>query len=211
MSWTATANKSDGKGGGFEKAPPGTHPAVLVGIIDLGHQWQDPYGGEGDGRWEHRLYYVYELVTKKKSAQAANHLIAIDLKLSMHEKAKMRLWVEARTGRKIADGTQYDVSLELGQPCLLQVVEKNGYPRIGGVMGIPDGLPVPPPLTKPVGWELDPAAVGSIPDWVPYLYGQPIREVVRNCREIRGDRRAQVAGSAATEEGEDLPMDKIPF
>ena len=50
MSWTATANKSDGKGGGFEKAPPGTHPAVLVGIIDLGHQWQDPYGGEGEGR-----------------------------------------------------------------------------------------------------------------------------------------------------------------
>lgn len=208
MSWTATANKSDGKGGGFEKAPPGTHPAVLVGIIDLGHQWQDPYGGEGEGRWEHRLYYVYELVTKKKTAQAANHLIAIDLKLSMHEKAKMRLWVEARTGKKIPDGTQYDVSQELGQPCLLQVVEKNGYPKIGGVMGIPDGLPVPAPLTKPTAWRYDADNLDAIPDWVPFLYGQPIREVVRNSREIKGERKRQPEPAVVGADGGDQT---IPF
>lgn len=191
MSWTATANKSDGKGGGFEKAPPGNHPAVLVGMIDLGHQWQDPYGGEGEGKWEHRLYYVFELVTKKKTAQDANHLIAIDLKLSMHEKAKMRQWVESRTGQKIKDGESYDVAKELGQPCLLQVVEKNGYPKIAGLMGVPEGLPVPTPKTTPTAWKFDAEKVADIPDWVPYLYGQSIQEVVRNSREVKGDRKRQ--------------------
>lgn len=209
MSWTATANKSDGKGGGFEKAPPGNHPAVLVGMIDLGNQWQDPYGGEGEGRWEHRLYYVFELVTKKRASVAGNHLIAIDLKLSMHEKAKMRQWVESRTGVKIKDGEQYDVSKELGQPCLLQVVEKNGYPRIAGLMGIPEGLPVPPAMTKPVAWKLDANNIDAIPEWVPFLYGQSIKEVVRNCKEIKGDRKAQPAAPPAGEPH--LPADNVPF
>jgi hypothetical protein len=206
MAWSAMANRSDGKGGGFERAPAGTHPAVLVGIIDLGQQWQDPFGGEGEGRWEHRLYYVYELVTKKRAGMAGNHLIAIDLKLSMHEKAKMRQWVEARTGKKIPDGTAYDVSEELGKPCLLQVLEKNGYPKIGGVMGIPDGLNVPAPVTTPTAWKLDPAKVDAIPDWVPYLYGQSIKDVIRNCKEIKGDRKAQAKPEADdTDTDADIP------
>lgn len=217
MSFTATANKSDG--GGFEKAPAGTHPAVLVGIIDLGEQWVEPFGnGKGDNgkeqkaTWKRQLYYVYELVTKKKAGAGGNHLIAIDLNFSMNEKAKMRKWVEARTGKKIPDGTDYDVMNELGQPVLLTVELKGDFPRISGVTGVPEGYTVPAPHVKPVAWKADPAKLAEIPSWVPYLYGRKIADVVRECRAIKGERREQpkreAVGAGAGDDGEDK---EIPF
>ena len=199
MSFTATANKSDGNSGGFEKAPAGTHPAVLVAIIDLGEQWIEPFGSSkpGDGqkaevaKWKRQLYYVYELVTKKRTSGPGNHLIAIDLNFSMNEKAKMRKWVEARTGKKIPDGTEYDVTQELGQPVLLTVEMKGDYPRIGGVTGVPEGYNVPAPHVKPVAWVLDVNKIGDIPPWVPYLYGRKIADVVRESRQVKGERKVQ--------------------
>jgi len=111
--WTTTASK--GNGGPVEKAPPGTHPAVLVALIDLGNQWQSAFSPGEAGKYQHRLYWVYELPMEKK-ANGESHLIAIDLTWSLNEKAKMRQFIESRLGRKIAEGEKYDVSAELGQP-----------------------------------------------------------------------------------------------
>lgn len=209
--FTATASKGEG---GFEKAPPGNHPAVLVGIIDLGEQWEEPFSAKPDengkvqkAKWVRKLYYVYELVTKSRAGAWGNHLIAIDLTFSMHERAKMRKWVEARTGKTIPDNTDYDVMQELGQPVLLNVKEKNGYPRIEGVSGVPDGLVVPAPRVTPVAWQVDPAKLGEVPSWVPYLYGRKITDVIRDCRRIKGERPAQpqreAAGAGAGDDGVD--------
>lgn len=221
MSWTATANKSEG--GGYEKAPAGNHPAVLVGLIDLGEQWKEPFSAAPDpktgkvpkAKWQRQVYYVYELVTKKRTNMDANHLIAIDLTFSMHEKSKMRLWAEARTGRAIPDGAVYDITQELGQPVLLNVKMKGDWPKIEGVSGVPDGFPVPDPKTKPVAWKLDPAKLDEIPAWVPYLYGEKIADVVRRSKQIAGDRKtetrepvgSQVGGEQyATAAEQDIPF-----
>lgn len=217
MSFTATASKGEG---GFEKAPPGNHPAVLVGIIDLGEQWEEPFNSKPDptsgkvqkAKWVRKVYYVYELVTKKRAGMAGNHLIAIDLTFSMNEKAKLRKWVEARLGKTLPDGAEYDVTQELGQPVLLNVKEKNGYPRIDGVSGVPEGLSVPAPHFKPAAWVLDPAKLSEVPGWVPYLYGRKITDVIRDSRQIKGERKAQPepvgAGVGADDDGEDK---EIPF
>lgn len=219
MSFTATANKNSE--GGFEKAPPGNHPAVLVGIIDLGDQWDEPFSTKPDpktgkvqkARWIHRLYWVYELVTKKRAGMAGNHLIAIDLTFSMNEMAKMRKFVEARTAKTIPDGTDYDVMEELGKPVLLSVKMKGDYPRIEGVAAIPDGFQVPEPLTKPVAWKLDPAKVGEVPDWVPYLYGRKITDVIRDSRQIKGERKPQQPQQPQpnTTSGDDAEPEDTPF
>jgi hypothetical protein len=214
MSFTATASKSSE--GGFEKAPPGNHPAVLVGIIDLGDQWDEPFSTKPDpktgkvqkAKWVHRLYWVYELVTKKKQGMPGNHLIAIDLTFSMNEMAKMRKWVEARTAKTIPDGTSYDVMEELGKPVLLSVKMKGDYPKIEGVGAVPDGYPIPEPLTKPTAWKMDPAKLDEVPAWVPYLYGRKITDVIRDSRQIKGERKAQepqreTAGVGAGDDGED--------
>lgn len=216
--FSATANKSEG-GGGFEKAPAGTHPAVLVGIFDLGEQWVEPFSTKPDengkvqkAKWQRQLYYVYELTTKKRAGMSGNHLIAIDLTFSMNERAKMRQWVEARTGEKIPDGADYDVAKELGQPVLLTVEKKGDFPKIKGVTGIPEGYTVPPPLTKPVAWRMDPSKLDDVPAWVPYLYGRKITDVMRECRQIKGERKAQPEREAASVgAGEEDEDQQIPF
>lgn len=183
MAWAMKASKSNGEGG-FEKAPPGNHPARLVAMIDLGTHWQDGYQGAA-GKHQHRLYFVYELVTKKMSGKVdTNHVIAIDLTLSMNEKAKMRKWVESRLGRKLADNEVYDIADELGQPVLLNVQMKGEYPKIEGVGAVPDGFQVPDPQNKPVAWQLgdDPAA---LPSWLPYLYGRAIPDVIADSEEMK--------------------------
>lgn len=185
--WTQKASK--GNGGGFEKAPAGNHPAVLVAVIDMGHQWQDGFQG-APGKYQHRAYFVWELVCEKMAGMKdKNHVIALDLTISLNEKAKLRKWIEARTGKAIPDGVDYDISQELGQPCLLGVVMKGDYPKVDSVSGVPKGMKVDAPQNKPVAITLDDFKSGkaSIPEFVPWLYGEALVDVINRCKEIAGD------------------------
>jgi hypothetical protein len=138
--WSMTASK--GNGGPIEKAPAGTHPAVLVALIDLGTQWQPAFSPGEAGKYQHRLYWVYELPMEKK-ANGESHVIAIDLTWSLNEKAKMRQFIESRLGRKIAEGEKYDVSAELGQAVFLSVMANDkGYPKITNVSALPKSFTV---------------------------------------------------------------------
>src|ERR1700722_9951352 len=149
--WKATANKGNG-GGYYEKAPAGNHPAVLVGIFDMGTQRNEFQGKES---WQHRLYFVWELVTKKMTGTTGrNHHIGLDLTFSLNEKAKLRKLIEARTGKSIPDGQEYEITNELGKPCLLNVVMNKDYPKIEGMAGAPDGIPFPAAQTTPVAMSL---------------------------------------------------------
>jgi len=191
MSWVAKTTSGQGA---YEKPPTGNHPAVLVAIIDLGRQWQEPFDKAEPGKFQHRLYFVYELVTKKMTGKVnENHTVAVDLTFSMHEKATMRKYIESRLGKKIVTD-QYDVTQELGQAVLLSVVEnKNGYPKIGGVSAVPDGLPVPPALNKVLAWKLG-DSFAAIPPWLPYLYGRAIPEVIRDSEEYKSGTVSERAG-----------------
>jgi hypothetical protein len=216
--WTATAKK--GGEGAFEKAPPGNHPAVLVAIIDMGTQWQEGYQG-APGKWQRRAYFVWELVLEKRAEGGGNHVIALDLNVSLNDKAKLRKWIEARTGKAIPDGVEYDVSQELGQPCLLGVVMKGDFPKVDSVSGVPKGMAVAEPGHKPVLISLDEFRAGAkIPDWVPYLYGEPLADVIKRCKEIGGlqgkgegestGRRAAVGGDPTTPVRTAQPADAPP-
>lgn len=203
--WTLTASKGVGEGG-FEKAPPGNHPAVLVAVIDLGTQTIDGFQG-APAKDQHRAFFVWELVHEKKAGTNLNHVIAIDLTLSFNEKAKLRKWVEARTGKPIPDGQDFDVTKELGQSCLLNVIANNkGYPRIEGVSAVPKGMMVPAPQNKPIAISLAEFRDGAeIPGWIPYLYGQPISSVIRGCKEFQGTAHAMEQGPKPTQQVEQQP------
>lgn len=178
--------------GGTEKAPAGNHPAILVAIIEMGTQQQEY---QGEQKWQERAYFVWELVTEKMSGtKDRNHVIALDLTVSLNEKAKLRKFIEARTGQKIAEGAEVDVTTELGQKCLLGVVlNKKGYPVVDTVSAVPKGLPFPDPQHKPAVITLEDYRSGkaTIPDWVPYLYGEPLADVIARCKEIAGDPAAK--------------------
>lgn len=180
--WAMTATKSGGEGG-FEKAPPGNHPAVMVAIVDMGTQTVDGYQG-APAKDQHRAYLVWELVGEPAAGTSRNHTIGIDMNLSLNEKAKLRKWVEAWTGKPIGDGGGFDISTLLGKSCLLNVIEKNGYPKVDGVGAVPKGMAVPSAQNKPVAYTLGDLMGGATPpDWLPYLFGRPILDHVRESKE----------------------------
>jgi hypothetical protein len=184
--WKQTASK--GGEGSFEKAPPGNHLAVCVALVDMGTQTVKAFNPGDKDKDQHRGYFVWELVGEKK-ADGTNHLLGLDLNLSMNDKAKLRKWVESRIGRRLAEGEVYDILAEVGAPCLLNVVEKNGYPKIEGVSAVPEGFTVPAPQNKPLAWNITTAMDAKridLPTWLPYHYGQPIGDVIKKAQELDG-------------------------
>ncbi len=200
---------SAGGGGDFPKAPAGNHPAVLVAIIDMGMQENEFQGVKKD---QHRAYFCWELVTEKVPGAAnRNFTIGLDLTVSLNEKAKLRAWIEARLGKKISDDGDYDITKELGQSCLLNVIMKGEWPKIGGLGPIPKGLTVPAPLFKPFLWQLSdisPEGKFTLPDWIPWLYGEPLADHIRRCKQLSGA-TAKTAQPSNAEMGS--PADPVPF
>jgi len=216
--WKQKASKGGGGDGeGIDRPPPGNHPAVLVAIIDMGTQDTDFQGKPGKA---HRAYFVWELVTRKVAGtKGTNHLIGIDLTVSLNENAKLRKWVEARKNKRMPDGYEYDISKELGQPCLLNVtLNKREYPVVSGMSAVPDGLSIPGPQRKPFLWGLD-DDTDDLPDWLPWLYGRKIADHIADCHEKRKGRRSEDEGDAVEGDGLDdaeptpggKEPDEVPF
>lgn len=185
--WNMTAKKSGNDGEKREKPPVGNHLAILVGVFDMGHQ-QDDFNPD-DVKWQHRAFFVWELTGEQIAGTTKNHVIGIDLTLSLHEKAKLRKWLEARTGKPIADGASLDVTSELGQACFLNVVEKKGYPKVEGVAALTKNVTVPAPTYKPTAVSLDEFRAGGwLPEWCPWLYGNELADHIRASREMGGSK-----------------------
>ncbi len=180
--WNKKASKG-GDGEGFEKPPPGNHPAFCIGMIDMGTQVSN-FNGEESA--QHRAYFLYELV-QEKNAAGRNFVIGIDLSIGLTDKSKLRKFIEARTGKQIPDGVDYDISQELGQPCLLNVVMKGDFPKIDSVGSVPKGMVVPPPTNQPFTMVLDEFKAGAkIPAIFPWLYGEPLDAHINRALEITG-------------------------
>lgn len=192
--WKQKANKSTGEGGNFAKPPAGNHSAVLVAIIDMGEQHSE-FGGES--KWQHRAYFVWELVGEQIAGTKKNHVIGIDLTVSLNEKAKLRKWIEARAGKPIPDGVEYEIDKELGQPCLLNVVMKGDYPKVEGVAALPKGMPVPKPSYPLTLISLDEFSDGkAVPEWVPWLYGEALEDHIRRSKELGGKGEGKPKGES---------------
>jgi hypothetical protein len=195
--------------GSSEKPPAGNHAAVCVAVIDMGHQWQEPFNKDEDkGYWSWRAFFVWELVNEQIAATKKNHVIGIDLTLSVKDTAKLYKWVLARTGK--APGVGFDPTSELGQPCMLSVIEKNKYPKVDGMAALPKGMPPPAPTYTPVAVSLDEFRAGAVlPEWVPWLYGSPLEDHIKACREIGGAKPAPRKG-APQQTGGGAPTDGAP-
>lgn len=208
MGFAKIKASAGGAGGGAEKPPAGNHAAILVGLFDMGHQWQEPFTPKDKGYFAHRAFFVWELVSEKMSGSERNHVIGIDLTMSLKgEKSKLRKFLEGRMGKKIAEGFEFDPMTELGQPCLLNVIEKNGYPKIEGVAALPKGWPLAKSGYEPVAIGLEEFRTGVvIPDWCPYLYGSPLADHINACREIGGEKPAKRKAEAAPAEKGPIPF-----
>lgn len=204
--WRQKAS-SRGNGDGFPKAPPGNHPARLVAIIDMGTQ-ENNYNGQVTK--SRKAYFCWELVSEPIEGHGRNHVLGTDLTISLNEKAKLRQWIESRVGKQMPEGNEYDISKELGQPCLLNVTEKNGYPKIVGMGSVPKGMTVADPKCELLLWSLedvpDDGTDPEFPSWLPYHYGTPLIDHVKACEELKRKVTVPAKVAGVTDDNGDIPF-----
>lgn len=183
-----TKKANSGEGGDFELPPSGMHPAILVGLIDLGTHTREFNGEKTD---QHKLFMVWEL-TAENDSKGQNFVVGQDYTFSLNKKAKLRGIVEGFLGHMLADGEDFDVALMLGQPCVLNVMEgKSGsgkkFSDVAGVGKPMKGQTVPPATREVFAFSLtminSTADVLEIPAWVPPIYGRKIPDEIRKSQE----------------------------
>lgn len=213
MSWKT---KTNDKGANFGELPPaGTHPAVLIGLIDLGTH-EETYQGKATPP-KRKVMLVWELVTEKMSGMKdSNHVIANRYTFSLASKATLRKVLEDWRGKKYGDDEEVDISAVLGKSCLLSVNHTQSgdrtFANVAGVQQVVKGMAVPPAQRKPVEWQVG-YDLDQLPDWLPYLYGEPVAEVVKRCHELTGRSKAEPNGESDSEpvgagagQGQEIPF-----
>ena len=199
------------KSGKTERPPAGNHLAVLVALIEMGEQWQDPFKPTDKGYWWPRDFYLWELIGEQIAGTGKNHLIGIDLNRSTGANSKLRAFVEARTGKPMGD--DFNPKSELGQPCFLSVVvNKKGYPVVNGMAAVPKGFTLPAPTYPVTALTLEEFQAGeSLPEWVPWLYGNPLGDHIRGCKQIGGPKPQPRKAAEPTAAATGTSNDPIPF
>lgn len=188
------APKSDG--GTYDLCPAGNHGGVLVAIVDLGTH-EDSY--QGKIRDSHNVVLAWELPGVKKP-DGRPFVLAKQYGLSFTIRSNLRIMVETWRGRAFDDNEEFDVTKLLGKKCLVNVGHKpNGdkaYHEIKSIGSLPQGMPVADPTTESLLYTVD---MGSPPpmDFLPYLYGRAIPEIIAESKERSGKPFLTRGGKAA--------------
>ena len=140
--------------GNFTPAPAGNHPAVCIGLIDLGMQTKE-YPGQ-PATINRELMVIWEL-PYEENPDDPNFAITVSkfYTVSLNEKANLYKdlisWRGCAFTNEELDG--FELENILGVPCLLNVVQKtkqNGKVKaeITGITPMPKNMERPIPATK---------------------------------------------------------------
>lgn len=179
--------KASSGGGDFEACPAGTHPAVLLGLLDIG-TYTESFQGQPpkDSR---KVLLVWEV-----QVDTDRHYVGRDYTLSFNTKSTLRQLVEKWRGKAFGDDESFDLMSVVGKPCLISIVHKqsqsgNTYARVDGVMALPKGMPAPVAAHKTVVWSMESGSPVPRDEWIPFLRGKPLSDVVATCKERAGGRQ----------------------
>lgn len=201
MSWTIEATSS----GTFELPPAGTSGAVLVGLVDLGNQWVE--FGDQPGKLTHQIVLVWELPDIDQPC-----LVSKIFTMSLNQKAGLRKLISGWRGKDLADGEKFDLSKLVGQKCILSIShqtkgDKQSY-KIESVSGLVKGMKVGNPSHEPAAVAVN----GTVPDWMPKIYGKTIQDYWQQTTEQEADAvHAGKNGKASAAKPSSNNDDEIPF
>jgi hypothetical protein len=195
MSNAATAKASpwiieatSGSGEDLELPSPGVHPAVCIGLVDLGTH-DSVYQGKAGER--HKILILWELVAEKKT-DGDPFCVHKDFTSSLHVKSDLRKFVEAWQARSIQDGERFDLLSLVKQRCMVSLTEGKSakghrFVEVASCSLPMRGLNVPEPIYPDVVYCLadvnDCLTDPPIPDFVPPLYGKKIVEEIKASKE----------------------------
>lgn len=179
---------SSGEGGDYELPPAGSHPAILIGLVDLGTR-DNTYNGKTSKR--HKIMLIWEL-TAENDSKGQNFVVSADFTWSLNSKAGLRTIVEGFRGKALADNEEFDIATMLGAPVMISLSEgvSGGGKKFIDVASVgrpPKGLAVPPATHETYLFHW--GAIGStkddfdLPDWMPRLYGRMVADDLKTSDE----------------------------
>ena len=185
--WEIEVPEKRSGGGDYILPPEDNHPAVCVGVIDLGTQRQPKYQS-AEMEDVHLIYLLWELVEIE-----GQPVLGRQFRASLHEKSGLRHFVNSWVGQQ-RDGEKFNVFSLAGKPCLLNVIhevkEKGTFARIEGATPLPriKGKPMElsAPSHEPVALTVEEFA--EVPKWVPKTFGKYPGEMMVDSLELRGAR-----------------------
>jgi len=154
--------------GDYEKIKPGTHPAVCIGVWDLGLQtttWQ------GKEKQQYKILIAWK--TNEKDAKGNNFYLVKKYTNSLGDKANLRQDIKGWLGRDLSpdECINYDYEELVGKQCILSVVHSDDgrFANINSISSPITGLSVvhdmeiPDWITKTVE-KARISAVKTVPD-----------------------------------------------
>ena len=177
-------------GGMFETCPAGTHPGTVVALFDCGTH--DSGFTNKDGSRKNSRYLFVALELAKTDSNGKPFVFLHRYTWSMHVDSNWRAMVEVLTGRKFADGEQFDPRTLVGTPVMVSVVhdtkKDKTYHSAAGLTRFPDAFPRPTQTLGGGAWSVlsgDPFPA-SCKGWLPFYYGESIDMIAAQAIELRG-------------------------
>lgn len=157
----------------------GTYPAVCVGIVDLGEQYNETFKKYSD-----KLLIIWEIPSQTILIDGEDkpRWLSKEFATSLHEKSNLYQTLVSWRGKafteqdlaKDEDGfMQFSVLDMLGEGCFLQVIveEKDSgkYNRITSVIKLPAGMPTPETKNPLIAFDIDSwdeVVFHNLPGWI---------------------------------------------
>lgn len=203
-----TAKDPGGSRDDFDPTPEGLHPAIAIGVYDLGTQYSEKFG-----KSTHRVLLMWELpecrieIEKAEGTQNLPRAISRQYTLSLHQNALLRQHLEMWRGRAFSETELvqgFNLKKLLGVNCTLQVIHNKGEERtfanVSAVMPLMKGKNRKPenPL-RFFSFEDGKDIPEGTPEW--------IAKIINEAEEARGVASEPVP---EFEEGE-IPDEAPPF
>lgn len=179
--------KKASAGGGEvpDPIPGGTHPAVLVAMIDLGTQ--EIRFGNQEPEWDRKIFLCWEVFIHSDSGSfVKTQMIGKEYRLSFHPKAALMGLLQRWRGKEYAEGDDVALDKWLGTAGAIAIEEttsgENTYSKVSGVTKLMAGVAKPTPTVKPILWEL--GSKEPVPTWLPYSFGKSIPMLINQSKEV---------------------------
>lgn len=157
----------------------GTYPAVCVGIVDLGEQYNEAFK-----KYTDKMLFIWEIPSQTIEIDGENkpRWLSKDFSASLHEKSNLyqtlvswrgKAFTEAELAEDENGDMQFSVLEMLGSGCFLQVIveekDSGSYNRITSVIALPAGMDVPKTETPLIAFDIDAwddEVFNSLPGWI---------------------------------------------
>jgi len=194
----------------FEAAPCGVFASRLITLADLGTQKVD---FQGEIKRQRKLLMTFELLGDERMTNGEPFKISRRFTLSLHEKAALRVTLEAWRSRKFTpDEVKAGIPLEkmLGAYALLTLIESERegktYSNIASISSLPKGMPKPDGVGDLILFDL------NAPDWQAFdkLSKKTQETIMASPEGIKAFNGRGSSATAASDPFADLAED-IPF